>query len=212
MRKILIAAARVTAILMGLTVLFCGLLFLSGLGGNGIQSRVQQHLKESIPQFEKEGSQPNLLQLKNKFYTLDNFTETTILQEALFMNTAANPISIFENPRVSMKNTHDGTDVKIVSFTAAVNGAQSNSNYSYYWMGFRAIVRPLLIFMNYPNIRLLLSIGFYLLLAAACFTIYHNTNIAVATAFLLSVLGINIAIASIELQFACCFDKVRIIV
>lgn len=205
MRKILIAAARVTAILMGLTVLFCGLLFLSGLGGNGIQSRVQQHLKESIPQFEKEGSQPNLLQLKNKFYTLDNFTETTILQEALFMNTAVNPASIFENPRVSMKNTHDGTDVKIVSFAAAVNGAQSNSNYSYYWMGFRAIVRPLLIFMNYPNIRLLLSIGFYLLLAAACFTIYRNTNIAVATAFLLSVLGINIAIASIELQFACCF-------
>lgn len=198
-------AARAAIILVCLTALFCGLLYVAGLGGERVQSLVEQNIESSIPQFNREGSYPQILNSNNRFFSLDNFTETTILQEALFMNTTANPLSIFENPRVNLKDVPEGTDAKVASLIAAVNGEKSNSKYNYYWMGFRAAVRPLLILMNYQQIRHLLSIGFYLLLAAACFTIYRHANLAVSAVFLLSVLGINIAIASIELQFACCF-------
>jgi len=205
MRKSSHLAARAAIILVCLTALFCGLLYVAGLGGERVQSLVEQHIENSIPQFDREGSYPQILNSNNRFFSLDNFTETTILQEALFMNTAVNPISIFENPRVNLKDVPKGTDAKVASLIAAVNGEKSNSNYNYYWMGFRAAVRPLLILMNYQQIRHLLSIGFYLLFAAACYTIYRHANLAVAAVFLLSVLGINIAIASVELQFACCF-------
>lgn len=205
MRKICKSVGRMLIILVSLTAVFCGLLFLTGLGGNPVQTRIQQNLTESIPQFEKEGSYPQPYYQGNPFFKLDNFTETTILQEAFFMDTTRNPASIFENPSVSLKNVPADTDERIASFIAAVNGEQSNSKYSYYWMGFRAVVRPLFVLMNYSNIRLLLSIGFYLLLAASCFTLYRHVNLAVAAAFLLAILGVNIAIASIELQFACCF-------
>ena len=205
MRKICKAVGRMLVILTLLTVVFCGLLFLAGLGGKPVQALVQQNLAESIPQFEQEGSYPRPLYQNSPFYKLDNFTETTILQEAFFMDTAHNPKSILENPRVKLKNVPAESDEKIASFIAAVNGEQSNTSYSYYWMGFRSIVRPLLVLMNYQNIRLLLSLGFYLLLAGSCFTLYRHVNLAVAAAFLLAILGINIAIVSIELQYASCF-------
>lgn len=205
MHKTLKAILRPIAILICLTMLFCGLLFLAGLGGEPIQARVREHVGESIPLFEAEGSYPELLNVKSQFYTLDNFTETIILQEALFMDTARHPINIFENPRVNLIDVPEGTNAKVASLIAAVNGEQANSKYSYYWMGFRSIVRPLLIFMNYPYIRMFLSLGFYLLFAATCFSLYRHANMQAMIAFLFATLGVNCMVASVELQYATCF-------
>lgn len=205
MRKIFRAISRIVLIIVSLTAIFSGLLFISGLGGPLVQSRIQKNLVESLPQFISEGSYPKIFDLDNKYNTLDNFTETTILQEAFFMDTVANPKSIFENPRVNAIEGTQTIDKKVSALIAAANGEQPTSSYSYYWMGFRIFIRPLLAFMTYPNIRILCSSVFYLLMAIACVTIYKHTSIMFTISFVIALISVNVSVVASQIQFAICF-------
>lgn len=188
-----------------LTVLFCMLLFLSGLSNDHIQSNINSNINKSLNQLKMEGVYPQIISSNDYSYRLDNFTDITILQESLLMNTSSNPMSIFTNPRLSKSYENAEYPNNILALEEVAKTNEGNSFYTYYWLGIRVLIRPLLLFLTYPAIRGVLALVFLSLWLVALLSIYRALGIRYTFAFFLSVACMNIPIVISEIQFVPCF-------
>lgn len=180
----------------------CLLLLLSGLDTpNGIlQARINYNIEKSLPLFLKEELYPNLLSQEDNLSTqADNWSETIILQSSMYMNTTQDPLSIFKNP------WRFGQDGILQSFESASRGEAPNSSYYRYWQGFRVLIRPLLVVLDYSSIRELFRfIGWFLF----CFTVivlYRNAGMKFALVFCSSFLLIEYGLVTTTIQFSLSF-------
>lgn len=84
-------------------------------------------------------------------------------------------------------------------------GEDANQSYSRYWMGFRVLIRPLLLFMSYYQIRALCGLAVFLLMVCAVMAVAKRhgacTGFALAAAFCFMEPW---AVCS-SIQFSCCF-------
>lgn len=190
---------------VGLTCFFCLLLYLSGLGGQTVQTRINRNVKNSLDQFKRESIYPQIINSKDSTYRLDNYTDSIILQESLLMNTASNPLSIFTNPRVS--NTYENSEYHalIMDVEEAVKTNTGNTDYSHYWIGIRSLIRPLLVLLNYQSIRGLIALIFLCLWMMTTISIHQAAGKYLACSFFISVACMNIPIVTSEIQFITCF-------
>ena len=188
-----------------LTVIFCGALYIAGLSNATIQHRINNHVLHSVEQFKHEGIYPQIISAQDTSYRLDNFTDTTILQESMLMNTVKDPSTILTNPRLSKTYEDAAYHDRILSLEEAAKTNSSNGYYTYYWIGLRAIIRPLLILFPYQSIRGIIAAIFICLFLAAALSVYRSLGAAFCGAFSIPVICMNIPVVVSEIQYAPCF-------
>lgn len=176
-----------------------GLLYLAGLIP---QQAVADSVELSASQLAEEGYNPVVLIRSDESYRLDNFTETRILLESLYLDTRTSPQAVYFCP------TYDGGGDPI----AAINNVsklggfpEPDTNFPHMLMGFRAPVRLLLTFMNLRQIRRLLMWGVLLLFTANVLNIKKRSGTLIALLFTAAFLSVNPLIVMSSMQYACCF-------
>jgi len=166
------------------------------------QSAILENARESATQLLGQHPWDTPINDGDPVYTLDNYTDSLIIMHSYNM-TAEDPSSVIANPQhISEHNDWN----MAVSLDERVNGGmENNSNYVRYWMGFRALIRPLLVFLNYFEIRKTVAFFFWIL----CFTVMgllaKKRGVAASVLFGITVALVNPAVVSQSLQFSCCF-------
>lgn len=132
---------------------------------------------------------------------LDEFTDLIIMNTAMNKGKSEDEsvfIRAFENSRYS----EDGMNqYDIMIKTIENDNLYNNQGYARYWHGIQTIVRPLLLFFNYEEIRYLFMIVMFMLLTGATIMIYRNLSIWHALSFMFSMLAINFFIIPMSLQY-----------
>ena len=166
------------------------------------QSRILANMQESVGQFEAEGVYPHMLDKDSKANKLDNFTDMIILNSSAYMDESESFSHILTNPFFRISDS--GSD-QVDSFKTAASGAPANEAYARYWMGFRAYIRPMLVFLDYAEIRAVNTFLFFSLFSGALLTLRKHCGLTAALAFVLTMLCFKPTVISSELQFTCCF-------
>ncbi len=176
-----------------------GLLYLVGLIP---QQAVADSVQLSASQLVEEGYNPVVLVRSDESYRLDNFTETRILLESMYLNSRTNPKSVFLCP------TYDGGNdpIKAIHNVSELGGFPDPDTYfPHMIMGFRALIRPLLAFMNLRQIRRLLMWAVVLLFTANVVNIKKRSGTLIAFLFAAAFLSVNPILVMSSIQYSCCF-------
>lgn len=193
---------RYLAAFLIIVVVACALLFIAGLVP---QTALKQHMLESMDQLVIEGVNPGVLFAGHPRSTLDNYSESRILVHSYYMDTTSSPAAILTNPGWAP------ADFKIESLFSNIRAAISsdtsaNLTYMRYWMGFRAIVRPLMLLMNYMDMRQLILWSFIMLFGAVTLQLYRKTNsIWVSMGFVFAISQLNPIVIVSCFQYSTCF-------
>lgn len=178
-------------------VLFCIAMLISYALPN---QRIQGHIKESKDFILKSNGNP----LFGKYIEgaqLDEFTDLLILNTAMNKGKEENEnllVRTFGNSRFSEEGGN-----QYISIEQAMDNPdiQNNEEYPWYWHGIQAVLRPLLLFFNYEEIRFLFYMLMFLLLMIAAICISKNLSIMHAMAFLFSMLAVCFFIVPSSLQY-----------
>lgn len=110
-----------------------------------------QHAVESLPVFEEEGVSPTLIPGFQSTY-LDTYTDMTMLNMALYDGGE----SVLDKAMKGFYYKYDGANIfdSGIQYLQGRTGAQPVS-YARYWHGWIAVLKPLLLFFNYAEIRML---------------------------------------------------------
>ena len=166
------------------------------------QTPIHEHTVVSSELLMQEGTYPKIGDGAPSA-TLDNFTDAHILAESHAMS-SADWKTIFSNPRYKLE---DPAATTVDELYAYVHGeiTESTGNYIRYWMGFRTIIRLLLVFLNYGQIRRYLALAFFTLLTAVACSLGKRIGIKAAFLFVLSILCMRPYVIVLNLQYSCCF-------
>ena len=136
-------------------------------------SAIKNNIVESVRQIQKEGLWFQPLTLY--FFQIDNMTDCLMMN----INASAdsdNPVrsSMMANYSQPYKYGDTGTYLKMDQTTLdiAENGVNEStifSDYARYWHGYQVVLRPLLYFFNYNQIRILNYTLFFILLSITIF-------------------------------------------
>ena len=180
------------------TVLLCMLLLCAAAFAP--QDSIDENVKESAKIMVEEGVYPYLLD-KTYGSRLDNWTDALILMETKAM-TSEKLETVLTNPRY----VYDGKN-PVESLYDYVHDEDPvpHMHYTRYWMGFRAILRWVMTFLNYYQIRRYLAFVFFALFAAVICSLFRSLGSQAAMTFALSILLIRPYVVCSSLQFSCCF-------
>lgn len=167
--------------------------------------KIQENIIESKDQLLKLNENPIFSGAYVEGGRLDGFTDL------LIMNTAMNKgkeegesiiVRAFENSRYSDENGNQSA-----SLEATIDNPElyNNQEYSRYWHGIQTIIRPLLLFFNYEEIRFLFMIIMFLLLIVVTIYLYKNLSIWHAIGFTLSMLLVCFFVVPASIQFISIF-------
>lgn len=180
----------------------CALLYAAGLVP---QAALKQHMLETMDQLNTEGVNPGVLYAGHPRSSLDNYSESRILLHSYCMDTKSSAAAILLNPGWEPENFNKETLFSEMR-AAVASDASPNLTYTRYWMGFRAIVRPLMLLMNYMDMRQLIQWTFLLLLGAVTLQLYRKTNsFWIALGFVFAISQLNPVVISGCFQFSACF-------
>ena len=195
-------ALRYPLLFLAIVLLACLMLLVSGLVP---QSALKEHMAQSLDQLALEGTSYGVLFSGHPRSTLDNYSEFRILTHSYYMDVTASPAAILSNPGWGP----DDFDVKTLfgdARAAVLADAPSNLTYTRYWMGFRAVVRPLMAVMNYMDMRQLIQWYFVLLVGAVALQLFKKTSsFWIAMGFVFTISQLNPVAISACFQFSTCF-------
>ena len=163
---------------------------------------IQRHVLDSCEQLSDEGLYPKFFGFK--LFQMDNYTDTIMLFESVSIDETAPVQSIMSN---KMYKSEDYFSlVEDLS-----NYLQGNMNdleeieYSRYWHGYLIILRPLLEFFNYQQIRVLNYIIFLALFFVLSVCIWKNIGKRECVIFLVSQITVSLPLIPYNLQFSWTF-------
>lgn len=180
-------------------IIACFLFFLVALIP---QSAIQQNAAQSARELVSQPQWMTVLNSGDPSYTMDNYTDSQIILQSYNL-TISNLESILSNPKHISEI--DNTNMALALDEVVNQGAENETNYVRYWMGFRMFVRPLLLIGSYYDIRKIVAITFFVLLFAALIGITKRVNAKTAMCLGLAMTLVNPAIVSQSLQFSCTF-------
>ncbi len=138
--------------------------------------------------------------IPDQTYQMDNFTDMMIVMESYNL-THHSLKSVLLNPF-----RESASDNGMNAFNELVNWDEPNTaNYVRYWMGFRILIRPMLMIASYSTIRKIVSVAFFVLLAAAIAVISRKAGTIAAICFGCTIALVNPGIVAHSLQFSCDF-------
>ena len=161
--------------------------------------KIRGHIEESIELATGTGVNP-LFRNYVPGARLDEYTDMLILNIALNKGTYENQSVLqraFENSRYS------NDEVQAISLRESTGDPNlyNNSEYSRYWHGIQVIVRPLLMIINYEEMRYLFYLIMAFMLACSSYLIYRNVSIYNAVAYILSLTAICIFMVPSSIQY-----------
>ncbi len=162
--------------------------------------RIQAHIAESEEVLTTAVGTP-FYSTYIKGGQLDEYTDLIIMNTAMNKGKSEDEsliVRAFENSRYS---EDDMNQYELMQATIENEDLYNNQPYARYWHGIQTIVRPLLLFFNYEEIRFLLMIVMFMLLAGASILIYKNLSIWHALSFVFSMIVINFFIIPMSLQY-----------
>lgn len=167
------------------------------------QSAIRENVIISTHTLEKEGLYKRFLNFQ--LFQMDNFTDTYMLNLAISAN-SEHPVEAgmmnysYKPQEEYMKFAYDTEKVARGEITNL-----RKWSYGRYWHGYQVILRPLLIILTYPQIRVFNYIIFTLLLIAIIWLLSQKISTATACIFGVSLLIINFPIVPYSMQFSTCF-------
>lgn len=183
---------------ISLLIICCLLLYISGLIP---QSLVNKNFAPSARQRNYEGLHPHYINQSFANSRVDGFTESLILMSSYYMDTTKKPANILLNPLyIEQEPLINETLLKMTE-----QEIEPNATYVRYWMGFRIIIRPLLAFFHYDEIRYVLSIVFLLLFSLSVIVFYKFSGTSRALSFAISVAMMNLSVISYSIDHSICF-------
>lgn len=164
------------------------------------QKPIDVHVRESAEIMITEGCYPRISDMTYGS-RLDNWTDAIMLMES--KATSSQRIdSVLSNPMFSYGGPYPVDD--LLEYAKDENPTPS-SYYTRYWMGFRSILRLMLVFVNYYQLKRYLAFAFFILFAALIGSITRNVNQHAGLLFAVSILFVRPYIICNSLQFSCCF-------
>lgn len=170
------------------------------------QARINENLLESSYGLESEGVYP-IIGDRRINSLLDNSTDTIMLRAAASMEDHYLG-SILTNPIYEYDLDVPPEENGAKSLELYSMGVQPDSEFFYvrYWLGFRAILRWLLVFLDYFQIRRYAGALFFVLFALVICDITRRVNRKTAFAFAVSIILVRPQVIAHSLQFLCCFQ------
>lgn len=164
------------------------------------QKAIDKNVQKSADIMIEEGLYPRLLD-KSYGAILDNWSDAIMLMESKTM-TAEDLTTVWTNPRFVL----DGKK-PVESLYGYVHTPEEGRFYSYcrYWMGFRAVLRLTMSFLNYYQMKRYLAFLFFLLFICLHNSISRNVGYKCALSFSVSILLVRPYVICSSLQFSCCF-------
>lgn len=162
--------------------------------------KIQFHIKESVDVVLQNNKRPFFRSFINND-TLDLSTDELILNTAMNKGKNENEgilIKAFENSRFTAKSEDEAEALRQ---TVNYDNIYNNKEYARYWHGIQVIIRPLLLFLNYEEIRYLFMIIMFILLFVTSIQIQKNLSLAHSMAFVFSNLAIGFFVIPASLQY-----------
>lgn len=165
--------------------------------------RVKYHIDESTELINKEGIyREPFLNNGGLSFKLDNFTDSLILNMALNKGTYKNEAII----KKSVKDSYYMNNQKNIMqslITSSVNATvYNNTAYSRYWHGVQVVVRPLLLFFNYSEIRVIFMILTILLLCISFTLTSKNIGLLYSSALSISLALMSVFLNPMSIQYS----------
>ena len=193
MRKIFVLVLALLAIFL---ICEAGL-YLTGLLP---QDSILESIQDSMPQLKAEYEAPYVLHNRNR-NGIDNFTDCLMLNLSYFMDTRSEPSAILENPIYWEDNLQPYEELLSVSGHQDANGSYLN-----YCMGYRLWLRPMLLGMNYMEIRNAMIFATWMLFGLSLITVCRvSKNALFAALYTLCIVSLNPIAISSSLTFMTCF-------
>jgi len=173
-------------------------------------SSIKQNIAASAKQIQKEGLwfQP----LGFYLFQIDNMTDCIMMN----INVCADseyPIKSAMSAKYTLPSQNSNNEriyenIAGTTLNVSINGYDKSveiNNYARYWHGYQIILRPLLTFLNYNQIRILNYIIFTVLMAITIIMLYKTSGKIYALTFLTTMIMSNIMIVPLSIQFSTCF-------
>lgn len=173
--------------------------------------RIRDHIEESKSSILKYNGNPLFGDYINSG-KLDEYTDLLILNTAMNKGKYENEsvlVRAFENSRFSEES---GNQYISLEQTIDNDKLYNNQEYSRYWHGIQTIIRPLLLFFNYEEIRYLFMMITLILFTLATIAIYKNLNSLHVLAFAFTMVTICIFIIPISIQYFSVFAIMLVMV
>lgn len=183
---------------IGLTILFTSLMIGTYLLPD---TNIRGHIEESIALLKNEGIGYAPL-FQNASATLDTFTD------ALILNTALNKGGQDSTVANAMENSYydqEGEEMTASLQTAVYNDVVNNKEYSRYWHGVQVLIRPLLLFFNYSEIRYILMVTIFILLGIVYSMLGKQLGTRYAIAFSITISLMFIVLIPMSIQYSSIF-------
>ena len=174
------------------------------------RSSIESNVKESLQVFLEEGAFPKINHTYN--YLLDNYTDALMintaystdsnepLKSAMLMRRNYRPDENMELDKIDNENN----TIKNLNDTL-IGENRTYYEYSRYWHGYIIYLRPLLVFFNYSQIRIILTIIIISLSITLLYLAYKRINLSVALSTLLMLLVGNFCFIGMSLQYSSTF-------
>lgn len=172
------------------------------------QGKINEHLLTSTYGMSTEGLYPVISDHRDNSM-LDCYTDLLMLQSSAGTN--RNYLgAILTNPIYTY--TVEGEDaageaysIKCLQLYSIGEKPDGNWLYSRYWLGFRAVLRWLLVFLDYFQIRRYAGTLFFALFALVICSVSKRVNVNTAFAFAVSIILIRPQVIANCLQYLSCF-------
>lgn len=159
---------------------------------------MQKHMKESIEEFVQEGDNPFLMD-GYKGSSLDNSTDAIMLEHAVYKS----DLPVYK--AAMMAERGDNADAEAQEdLQIYLQGKEMDqiSTYARYWHGYLVILKPLLLFFNFQEIRLINGLFVMILTCIAIWLMYRRSMKQGIAAFALALASLFPITIPRSLQFS----------
>lgn len=163
-------------------------------------TKIRENVSESTLQLKKEGIY-HIPFFSNIAAQLDNFTDTLILSVAINKGMYKNESDIISAVENSHYYVEGINEIEALETNLKNNEQYNNTEYSRYWHGIQTIIRPLLMFFNYTEIRYIMMVGVMLLLGITASLIAKQIGTRYAIALFVALSMMYITIIPMSLQY-----------
>lgn len=159
---------------------------------------VQRHVRDTLDKGDIEADQPRAVLPRLMQTRMDNFTDAIILNQAYVMR-----IEGFRTGVLSIPRWGEVPLLPYEALRAGVNGEETYiRHYARYWHGNTFLMRYLLVFYNYVDIRLLLYIVSTLLMLWCGVTLWRRQGWQTAVAVIFGLAVSYTFVMQFSMQFA----------
>ncbi len=164
-------------------------------------NNIKSNVKDSVAQLKQEGVYPKLF-FGSKSAQLDNFTDSWMLNLAF----TPNGKDVINSSLSNIYTNMDAED-NIENLSEAVENQEGGrvSSYSRYWHGYLTILRPLLAFFNYTQIRFLNMCILFGLFLIVSYLLKHKIGTGVMLSFFMTMMSSMFIIVPMSIQFSSMF-------